>query len=108
MVKFYNRFQTKMVENPYPLVRHIPIKLGQAYNGQILHQISDKNGSETIPFGAAHTYIASLNTQKNIQYSLCRLIMVKFRTKMVQKPYPFGKYVPKTIPLGTPQYDMPI
>ena len=29
-------------------------------NGQNLHPFSDQNGSKTIPFGAAHTYIADI------------------------------------------------
>ena len=41
-------FQIK-VQIPYPI---------SDQNGQNLHPISDQNGSKTIPFGAAHTYMA--------------------------------------------------
>ena len=38
---------------PYPISDHM-------YNGPNLHPFSDQNGSNTIPFGAAHTYMADI------------------------------------------------
>ena len=48
---------------------HIPYPISD-HNGQTLYHISDQNGSKTIPFAAAHTYMAYIKEFPRVSYKV--------------------------------------
>ena len=80
------------VEKTNTFIRSRGSLVNHDHNGQNLYPFSDQNGSKTIPFGVAHTYIAYIGEypppppgeqqvvliqQPFIIYSICRLSFKK-------------------------------